>query len=92
MKKLLYGISVSIISTLLSVSAFALTVKAMGVSLISFLVGICIAAIVRKTVSSLRFFEYIKYLRSLKVRIPKAKKTISRREFLTLNFFELKNA
>ena len=76
----------------LSVSAFALTVKAMGVSLISFLVGICIAVIVKKTVSSLRFFEYIKYLRSLKVRIPKAKKTISRREFLTLNFFELKNA
>lgn len=76
----------------LSVSAFALTVKAMGVSLISFLVGICIAAIVRKTVSSLRFFEYIKYLRSLKVRIPKIKKTISRREFLTLNLFDLKNA
>ena len=76
----------------LSVSAFALTVKAMGVSLISFLVGICIAAIVRKTVSSLRFFEYIQYLKSLKIRIPKIKKTISRREFLTLNLFELKNA
>ena len=76
----------------LSVSAFALTVKAMGVSLISFLVGICIAAIVRKTVSSLRFFEYIQYLRSLKVRIPKIKKTISRREFLTLNIFAHNNA
>ena len=74
-----------------SVSAFALTVKAMGVSLISFLVGICIAAIVRKTVSSLRFFEYIQYLRSLKVRIPKIKKTISRREFLTLNIFAHNN-
>ena len=33
-----------------SVSAFALTVKAMGVSLLSFLVGLCIAAVVRKTV------------------------------------------
>ena len=76
----------------LSVSAFALTVKVMGVSLISFLVGICIAAIVRKTVSSLRFFEYIQYLRSLKVRIPKIKKTISRREFLTFNLFEYNNA
>ena len=76
----------------LSVSAFALTVKAMGVSLISFLVGICIAAIVRKTVSSLRFFEYIQYLRSLKVRIPKIKKIISRREFLTLNIFAHNNA
>ena len=76
----------------LSVSAFALTVKAMGVSLISFLVGICIAAIVRKTVSSLRFFEYIKYLRSLKIRIPSIKKAISRRDFLKLNIFEYKNA
>ena len=76
----------------LSVSAFALTVKAMGVSLISFLVGICIAAIVKKTVSSLRFFEYIKYLRSLKIRIPKIKKIISRRDFLTMKIFQYKNA
>jgi len=76
----------------LSVSAFALTVKAMGVSLISFLVGICIAAIVKKTVSSLRFFEYIQYLRSLKLKIPKIKKIISRREFLTLNIFTHNNA
>ena len=76
----------------LSVSAFALTIKAMGVSLLSFLVGICIAAIVRKSVSSLRFFEYIKYLKSLKLRVPNVKKKISRREFLTLNFLEFKNA
>ena len=75
-----------------SVSAFALTVKAMGVSLISFLVGICIAAIVRKSVSSLRFFEYIKFLRSLKLQIPRIKKKMTRREFLTLNLFEFKNA
>ena len=76
----------------LSVSAFALTIKAMGVSLLSFLVGICIATIVRKSVSSLRFFEYIKYLKSLKLRVPNVKKKISRREFLTLNFLEFKNA
>ena len=76
----------------LSVSAFALTIKAMGVSLISFLVGICIAAIVRKSVSSLRFFEYIKFLRSLKLQIPRIKKKMTRREFLTLNLFEFKNA
>ena len=76
----------------LSVSVFALTIKTMGVSLLSFLVGICIAAIVRKTVSSLRFFEYIKYLKSLKLRVPNLKKKISRREFLTLNFLEFKNA
>ena len=76
----------------LSVSVFALTIKTMGVSLLSFLVGICIAAIVRKTISSLRFFEYIKYLKSLKLRVPNLKKKISRREFLTLNFLEFKNA
>jgi len=76
----------------LSVSAFALTFKAMGVSLISFLVGICIAAIVRKSISSLRFFEYIKFLRSLKLQIPRIKKKMTRREFLTLNLFEFKNA
>ena len=76
----------------LSVSAFALTIKAMGVSLISFLVGICIAVIVRKTVSSLRFFEYLQYLRNLKVKFPKLKKIISRRDFLTLNLFKYNNA
>ena len=76
----------------LSVSAFALTVKAMGVSLISFLVGICVAVIIRKSVSSLRFFEYLQYLRSLKVKFPKLKKIISRRDFLTLNFFKYNNA
>ena len=76
----------------LSVSAFTLTVKATGVSLISFLVGICVAVIVRKSVSSLRFFEYIKYLKSLKIRVPKLKNMISRRDFLTLKLFEYKNA
>ena len=76
----------------LSVSAFALTIKAMGVSLISFLVGICIAVIVRKSVSSLRFFEYLQYLRNLKVKFPKLKKIISRRDFLTLNLFKYNNA
>ena len=64
-----------------SVSAFALTVKAMGVSLLSFLVGLCIAAVVRKTVSTLRLFEYLKFIRSLKVKIPKLNKKISRRDF-----------
>ena len=76
----------------LSVSAFALTVKVMGVSLISFLVGICVAVIVRKSVSSLRFFEYLQYLRNLKVKFPKLKKIISRRDFLTLNLFKYNNA
>ena len=75
-----------------SVSAFALTVKAMGVSLLSFLVGLCIAAVVRKTVSTLRFFEYLKFVRSLKVKMPKLKKKISRRDFISLKLFEFKKA
>ena len=75
-----------------SVSAFALTIKAMGVSLLSFLVGICIAAVVRKTVSTLRFFEYLKFIRFLKVKIPQLKKKISRRDFISLKIFEFKNA
>ena len=40
-----------------SVSAFALLLKAMGVSLLSFLVGLCIAAVVRKLFSTLRFLN-----------------------------------
>ena len=75
-----------------SIGAFALTVKAMGASLISFLVGVCVAAVVRKTVSTLRFFEYFKFIRSLKVKIPKLKKHISRREFISMKIFEFKNA
>ena len=75
-----------------SIGAFVITVKAMGVSLVSFLVGACIAAIVRKTVSTLRFFEYLKFIKSLKVKIPKLKKNISRREFISMKIFEFKNA
>ena len=75
-----------------SVSAFAFTIKAMGISLLSLLVGLCIAAVVRKTVSTLRFFEYLKFIKSLKVKIPKLKKKISRRDFISLKLFEFKNA
>ena len=75
-----------------SIGAFAITIKAMGISLVSFLVGVCIAAVVRKTVSTLRFFEYIKFIKSLKVKIPKLKKNISRREFISMKIFEFKNA
>ena len=75
-----------------SIGAFAITIKAMGVSLASFLVGVCIAAVVRKTVSTLRFFEYLTFIRTLKVKIPKLKKKISRREFLSMKIFEFKNS
>ena len=50
------------------------------------------AAVVRKTVSTLRLFEYLKFIRSLKVKIPKLKKKISRRDFISLKLFDFKNA
>src|SRR6056300_682384 len=39
-----------------SIGAFALTTKTMGVSLLSLLIGICVITIVRKSVSTLRFW------------------------------------
>ena len=81
-----------IIKGSLSIGTFALTIKSMGLSLLSFLVGLCVVAIVRKTVSNLRFFEYIKFLKSLKTKIPYLKRKISRREFISFKIFELKKA
>jgi hypothetical protein len=76
----------------ISVGAFSITIKAMGVSLLSFLVSICIAAAIRKSVSTLRLWEYLKFIRSLKFKIPKLKKKISRREFISLKIFQPNNA
>ena len=75
-----------------SVGVFAITIKAMGVSLISFLVGICIASTIRKTVGILRLFEYAKFLKNLKAKFPTLKKQMTRRDFLSLNLFVYKNA
>jgi|TARA_B100001964_G_scaffold222274_1_gene267044 hypothetical protein len=75
-----------------SVGVFAITTKAMGASLISFLVAICIATAIRKTVGVLRLFEYAKFLRSLRAKLPKLKRHMSRREFLSLRVFTYKNA
>ena len=76
----------------ISVGAFALSIKAMGFSLLSFLIGICIAAIIRKSISTLRFWEYLNFIRSLKFITPKLKKKISRRDFISLKIFEPNNA
>ena len=75
-----------------SVGVFAITTKTMGASLISFLVAICIATAIRKTVGVLRLFEYAKFLRSLRAKLPKLKRHMSRREFLSLRVFTYKNA
>ena len=75
-----------------SVGAFALTIKTMGVSLLSFLIGICVIAIVRKSVSSLRFWEHLNFIRKLKFKMPKLKEKISRREFISLKIFKPNSA
>jgi hypothetical protein len=76
----------------ISVGAFALTIKAMGISLLGFLISFCVTAIIRKSVSTLRFWEYLNFIRSLKFKMPKLKKKISRREFISLKIFEQKHA
>ena len=71
----------------ISAGAFALTIKGMGVSVLSFLVGTCALFAIRKSVSILRLYEYMKFLKNLKLKFPKLKKELSRREFLTLKLF-----
>ncbi len=70
-----------------SIGACALTFKVGGFSIISFLVGICLVFSIRKSVTILRLFEYIKFLKKLKFKFPHFKKVISRRDFLTLKLF-----
>ena len=72
-----------------SIGAFALTTKFISSSLFGFLVALCIAGIIRKTLGYIKMLEYLKYLKKFK---PKLKKYISRRDFITLNFMSFKNA
>ena len=78
-----------IIKGTLSVGAFALTTKFISSSIFGFLVALCVAGIVRKSLGYIKMLQYIKYLKRFK---PKFKKHMSRREFITLNFMTLKNA
>jgi hypothetical protein len=54
--------------------------------------SICVITIVRKSVSTLRFWEYLNFIRSLKFKMPKLKRKISRREFISLKIFEPNSA
>ena len=74
------------------VAAFALSTKLISITVLNVLIGICVAAVVRKTVGILRLYEYRHLLRSLKNAIPTLKKEMSRREFLSLKVFTFKNA
>jgi len=71
----------------ISAGAFALTIKGMGLSVLSFLVGTCAVFAIRKSASFLRFYEYMRFLKNLRIKFPKFKKELSRRDFLKLKLF-----
>ena len=74
------------------VAAFALSTKLISITVLNILIGICAAAVVRKTVGILRLYEYRYFLRNLRKLIPSLRKGMSRREFLSLKIFTYKNA
>ena len=74
------------------VAAFALSTKLISITVLNILVGICAAAVVRKTVGILRLYEYRHFLRNLRKLIPYLKKEMTRREFISLKMFTYKNA
>ena len=79
-----------VIKGTLSVGAFVLATKAMGFSALSFLIGTCAAFAVKKSVTALRLLEYLNFLKSIKIKHPKLKKNLSRRDFITLQWFTYK--
>ena len=74
------------------VAAFALSTKLISITVLNSLIGICAAAIVKKTVGILRLWEYRHFLKNIKKSLPVLKKQMSRREFISLNFLTFKNA
>ena len=50
-------------------------------------VGTCAVFTIRKSASFLRFYEYMRFLKNLKIKFPKFKKELSRRDFLKLKLF-----
>ena len=74
------------------VAAFALSTKLISITILNVLIGICAAAVVKKTVGILRLWEYRHFLRNIKKYIPVLKKQMTRREFISLKMFTYKNA
>lgn len=74
------------------VAAFALSTKLISITFLNVLIGICAASVVRKTIGILRLWEYRYFLRNIKKYIPVLKKQMTRREFISLKFFTIKNA
>ena len=82
----------SAIKGIAGVGAFALSTKLISIPVLNFLIGIIAATIVKKVVKSLRLFEYMNYLRNLRIYLPYIKSQISRRDFLKLDIFKYKPA
>ena len=80
----------STVQGIAGVGAFALSVKLITVPVLNFLVGIIFAGLIRKAVRNLRLFDFIKYLKSIKIPVPYIKEQISRRDFLKLNILKFK--
>jgi|TARA_B110000444_G_C18596448_1_gene480935 hypothetical protein len=74
------------------VAAFAISTKLISITVLNVLIGLCAAAVVRKTVGILRLYEYRHLLKNLKKLIPTLKKEMTRREFVSLKIFTYKNA
>ena len=80
----------SAIRGIAGVGAFALSTKLISIPLLNFLIGLIAATIVKKVVKSLRLFEYMQYLRNLRIYLPYIKSQISRRDFIKLDIFKYK--
>ncbi len=72
-----------------TMGAFSLTMTFVGTPIFGFLLGLCVAMVVRKYIGFLKFLEYLKWMKNVR---PAIKKVMSRREFLSLNLFTFKRA
>ena len=78
-----------VIKGVTTMGTFSLTLTFVGTPVFGFLVGLCVAAIVRKYIGYLKFLEYLKWMKKVR---PAIKKFMTRREFLTLSLFTFKRA
>jgi hypothetical protein len=72
-----------------TMGAFSLTMTFVGTPIFGFLIGLCVAMVVRKYIGYLKFLEYLKWMKNVR---PTIRKILTRREFLTLNLFTFKRA
>ena len=66
--------------------------KLISITILNVLIGLCAAMVVKKTVGILRLWEYRYFLKNIKKYTPVLKRQMTRREFISLKLFTLKNA